>query len=180
MRLVTCIAVALLLPSCKSNPAAPARPATGAAASQKHSVQGQDLKALMTRVSQLNARLPKGLPEDVESPTGRELAVAAASAATSADYLADAALRIPQSLQGKSLSEADRRGFTAQAQTLHDQAVRLRADAEHLKVERMQDGIEQITGTCMACHGRYRDLAGELDLSKSLLPQTAPSRVPPR
>jgi hypothetical protein len=107
------------------------------------------------------------------------VAVAAASAATTADDLAQTALRIPAAVDGKSLSEADRAGFVAQARTLHDQALRLRGEAERLRVEQMQRTTEAITATCIACHGRYRDVAGNLDLAGSLRPPaTAPASRP--
>lgn len=144
--------------------------AAAAAAPQKHWVQGRDLKATMDEIARLHGSLPKDLPEDVESPTGQRVAVASASAATLADALAQTATGLPRVLEGKLLSEADRRGFTALAETLRDQAKRLREESEKLQVERMQTSMEAITSTCMACHGRYRDLAGEADISKTLVP----------
>jgi cytochrome c556 len=155
------------------------RPASSGAAGdqpKRHAVQGQELKTLMARVAQLNSTLPKDLPGDVETTAGPTLPVAAAATATSADRLAAAALSIPRSVDAKPLGEADRAAFNALAQTLHDQAVRLRGDAEKIHVEAMQRDADAITATCAACHGRFRDLAGPLDTTRSLRPATAPQR----
>ena len=143
------------------------------AARGPHWVQSQQLKAAMAQIAQLRASLPKDLPQDVESPNGRMVSLACASAATAADSLAATADRIPKALDGKQLGEADRRGFLATAQTLRDQAMTLREDAEKMQVERMQRGMDSITLTCIACHSRYRDLTGQVDINKSLLPTTS-------
>ena len=139
-----------------------------------HWVQSQQLKAAMAQIAQLRASLPKDLPQDVESPNGRMVSLACASAATAADSLATTADRISKALDGKQLGEADRRGFLATAQTLRDQAFTLRDDAEKMQVERMQRGMDSITLTCIACHSRYRDLTGYVDINKSLIPSSAP------
>jgi hypothetical protein len=70
------------------------------------------------------------------------------------------------------LSEAERRGFVAFADTLHDQALRLRGDAEKMRIEQMQQSMDAVRSTCMACHTRYRDLTGNVDVAKSLMPST--------
>jgi hypothetical protein len=155
--------------------AAPSATQPVAAAAQNHWVQNQQLKAAMGEIARLHGSLPKDLPEDVESPTGRMVALAAANAATAADNLAATAAGLPRLLEGKSLSEADRRGFLALGQTLSDQAIRLRGDSEKLQVEQMQRSMQAVTATCIACHGRYRDLAGEVDLNKTLIPRGTPA-----
>jgi hypothetical protein len=176
-------AVVVLLASCQSNPPSGERRAAQlpppvtrpATASAKHSIQGQQLKAAMQEIARLHASLPKDLPEDVESPTGRQVALAAASAATAANNLAGAAVNLPRALEGKPLGEAERRGFVAFADTLHDQAIRLRGDAEKMRVEQMQQSMDAVTTTCVACHTRYRDLTGNVDVAKSLMPSRTPA-----
>ncbi len=149
----------------------------GASLTQQHWVQNQRLKLMMDQISKLNASIPKGLPEDVESPEGREASLAAANASTAADDLARTALLLPSLMEGKSLNEADRRGFTAEAQTLHDQAVQLRDFAQKFQVEKMQRTLSDISTTCFSCHSRYRDLAGELNSRRALLPLNHSDRL---
>jgi cytochrome c556 len=145
-------------------------PTAPLASPQKHWMQNQRLKAVMDQISKLHTSFPKGLPEDVESSAGPEALLAAANAANAADELARTALRIPAVLEGKSLSEADRRGFIAEAQTLHDQAMLLRDSAQKFQVEEMQQTLDGLTSSCISCHNRFRDLSGELDCRKASLP----------
>lgn len=135
--------------------------ATGGQAS-KHWVQSEKLKAAMADIAKLHGSLPKNLPDDVESPSGRMVIVAAASAATSADQLATTAESLPRALEGKKISETDRRGFIAMAQTLHDQAIQLRGESERLEIEKMQRTMDALNTTCTACHTQYRELAGDV------------------
>lgn len=167
----------LLATSCQQNTASPTAhvaqpaPVTAAPAPQKHWVQNARLKTVMDQISKLNASFPNGLPDDVESPAGREAAAATATASSAAEDLARAALEIPTALEGKSVSEADRAGFTAEAQTLHAQAIRIRDAAHKRRLEQMQQTLTEINSTCLACHGRYRDFSGQLDFRKALLPR---------
>lgn len=149
----------------------PAAPAAKSDSPLKHWVQSQRLKSVMDQISKLHSSVPRGLPDDVESTSGREASLAAASAATAADDLAQTALRIPGVLEGRTLSEADRSGFLAEAHTLHDQAIRLRDAAQKFQIEPMQQALDQITSTCLSCHSRYRDLSGELDFRKAFAPR---------
>jgi cytochrome c556 len=86
------------------------------------------------------------------------------SAAKLADGLADAAARIPSSVREAEMSEADRAGFQAEANTLRYQAMELGQDAREKKVEQMQRSLDAISVTCVSCHSRYRDFSGELNL----------------
>jgi hypothetical protein len=83
-------------------------------------------------------------------------------AAKLADGLAAAAERIPSSVTTASMSEADRAGFQAEADTLRDQALRLGQAARTNQVEHMQESLDAISATCISCHSRYRDFSGQL------------------
>ena len=85
-----------LMVSCQheSKPVAMVPPAARTATPQKHWIQSDQLKATMDQIGKLHTLIPNGLPEDVESSTGREAALAAANAATLADALAQTSLLI--------------------------------------------------------------------------------------
>ena len=136
-----------------------------------HSLQDKRLRSLMQQISKMNASLPNGLPQDVESPAGKDAAAAAKNVVVVADDLARTALEIPNVVKDAPLSEADRRAFDATAQTLHDQAIRLRDEAQRFQVEKMQRTMDGIASTCISCHSRFREFSGDLDFRKASLPQ---------
>jgi hypothetical protein len=133
----------------------------------KHWVQSQQLKGIMDQLSRQHASLPAGVPQDPESAAGRESRRAVAEAAELADLLARTADGIPAAVDTSKMSEADRRGFISEAQTLRDQADELRDAARANRVEQMQTVLDRINSTCLSCHSRYRDFAGELNFRKA-------------
>ena len=77
--------------------------------------------------------------------------------------LALAADEIPQAVAHVEMSEADRRSFLAQAETLREQAQRL-GEAASLSNDRgMERVLNAIDETCMSCHERFRDFSGPMD-----------------
>ena len=141
---------------------------------RQHWVQGERLRKVMDQISGLRGAFPKGLPEDAESPSGREARQALAEAAAVSNALADAARQIADVVETRKLSEADRRGFLAEALTLHDQAILLRNAARRNQLEPLQGMLDNINATCISCHSRYRDLSGDMNVHRAM----APARVP--
>src|SRR6202011_4574176 len=108
-------------------------------------VQTDQLRTLMKELSARTDRnWPKNLPPDPEDRQNGDIPKAMASATKLADGLAAAALRIPASVTNAKMSEADRAGFEAEANTLHDQALRLGLAARAKKVEQMQRCLDAI------------------------------------
>jgi cytochrome c556 len=144
------------------------RPSTTPVAQRPHWEQSKELQGVMQQLAGLRGAVPSAeLPQDVESPAGREAATALATAAALGEALADTAVKIPAAARSRPLREADRRAFEAVARTLHDQAIEVRDAARARKVERVQGLIEGMNWTCLSCHSRFRDFAGELEFRKA-------------
>ena len=62
---------------------------------------------------------------------------------------------------------ADREAFEAEAATLRRHAQDLEAAARSNNVERMQRTFDRINASCIGCHSRFRDFAGELDSQRT-------------
>ena len=159
------------VPSDRAAPATTTAPAvTGArtesgAAPAPHGLQDDQLRALMKLIA---ARTQQDWPENVPRPlddqqTG-ELARAIESARKLSAGLAPAAERIPMSVERLPMSDADRAGFNAEAGILRDQAMRLGDAARARDTVEIQKLLDGISSTCISCHSRYRDIAGQLDL----------------
>lgn len=84
-------------------------------------------------------------------------------AQTLAKLLANTAPQIIQATVEFKLSEADYRGFVAQADTLKEQAQRLHQAATGGDIDRMRQELKSIRATCRSCHERYRDISGPID-----------------
>jgi hypothetical protein len=83
-----------------------------------------------------------------------------------ADGLAAAAAEIPSAVEGRSMSDPDRRGFLTEAETLRSLSVQLKQDAVDRRAEAMDRTLTRINATCVTCvtcHSRYRDLSGNLE-----------------
>ena len=161
------LAALIILGSCtsrKENQTESARIETKTAQGVKHTndhwIQGEQLRAMMATISAQSEKLPRGLPEDVESAPAT--AKTFAQAITTADILASAAQRIPLAVAGVEMSEADRNAFNTTAQTLSTQAATFKKWAEARDVEQMQRSLASIKSTCTSCHVRYRDFSGQL------------------
>ena len=166
-RSLTLLALLMSLSSCTSkkeiqsdSPPAENKQAPGVKRTNDHWVQGEQLRAMMATISSQAQKLPRGLPEDVESaPATRQVF---SQAIATADVLASAAQRIPLAVAGVDMSEADRNAFNATAQTLATQAATFKKWAEARDVEQMQRSLTSIKSTCTSCHVRYRDFSGQL------------------
>jgi soluble cytochrome b562 len=139
---------------------AESKPAQGVKRTNDHWVQGEQLRAMMSTISSQAEKLPRGLPEDVESAPATQQVFNQAIA--TADILASAAQRIPLAVAGVEMSEADRNAFNATAQTLSTQAATFKKWAQARDVEQMQRSLASIKSTCTSCHVRYRDFSGQL------------------
>jgi hypothetical protein len=128
----------------------------------RHWVQDAQLRGLMKDLSaKTQQNWPKDLPQDPEDQQSRR-SRDTMGAAKLADGLAAGAERIPASVTTATMSEADRAGFQAEADTLRDQALRLGQAARTNQVEHMQESLDGISATCISCHSRYRDFSGQL------------------
>jgi cytochrome c556 len=172
-RWVAMPALALAVISCDHHNQ-PAPPSPAATSPQKHWVQSERLAKVMEQLSGLRGAFPRGLPDDPESPAGREARRSLAEAAAVADALAETAKRIPAAVEGKPMSPADRRGFISEATRLHDQSIALRDAARANHVEPLQELLDNVNSTCISCHSRFRDLTGELNTHKAAAPGSSP------
>jgi hypothetical protein len=171
--LIASAVVGLLVASCRhdgsTHPASgPGTKAGVADRSQPHWVQDQRLRTVMAELS-LRTRdsWPRDVPQDPEEPAQpREETFRAA--ASLADALASAAGRIPKAVEHRPMSDTDRHGFASEAARLRDSATDLKAAAEQRRIEPMQRALDQINSSCIACHSRYRDFAGELDTRRAI------------
>ncbi len=137
-----------------------------------HWVHDAQLQALMVHIEtetyahepgQVVTAPPDASPSDeylMKIPTSRVEALS--QACELADALALSADRIHDTSVIGKLSEADRRAFIAQADTLKVQATRLNDRAAARDIAGMRAEISQIQQTCNACHARFRDVAGSL------------------
>jgi hypothetical protein len=134
----------------------------------KHWVQSEQLSDLMNSIS---AKMLADAPEDLHRPRADvgedDVERAITSAAKLAEGLAASAERIPVSVEHVKMSEADRAGFLAEAETLRKQALELGQAARARKTDQMQRSLAAISSTCISCHSRYRDFAGELDIQRA-------------
>jgi hypothetical protein len=149
-------------------------PGSGATAAPRpapqHWVQNDQLRTVMGELSlRTRESWPKDLPEDPEASRPWDRDRAFGDAARLAEGLAEAADRIPLSVQNAPMSQDDRRGFVAEARRLRESALQLKAAAGRRGLEPMQRSLDQINSACIACHSRYRDFAGELNTRKASL-----------
>jgi cytochrome c556 len=143
-------------------------PATEPVIEGPHWVQSQQLRGVMEQLSGLRGAIPNTeIPQDPESPQGKQANLAIEAVAALGEALSETAMKIPGAVANHKMNEADRRAFVAEAQTLRDQAIELRDAAKSRKLERMQAAMDQLNTTCFACHSRFRDLAGELEIRKA-------------
>ncbi len=79
-----------------------------------------------------------------------------------AEQLASSAPTITAAVKAIRMSEADRRAFVAQADTLRDQARRLYDATEARNLDRMRADLKSIRATCRSCHERFREFTKPL------------------
>jgi cytochrome c556 len=154
----------------KPDATAPA-PATARhdASAPSHGAQRQQLRELMKRISaETQEHWPGNIPPEWDDVRATELVLAFDQAARLAEELAEAADGIPDSVRGLEMTETDRADFQAEAGRLRNSAIALRAVARYRQPKKMQERLDAIGGTCIACHIRFRDYAGELDVQRVL------------
>ena len=161
-RLPTSIVLVAFLATGSCNHTEPLAVHPAIAIQGQHWMQGERLKTVMGQIVGLHEAFPKGLPEDAESPDGVKARRVLTELASVANALANTATNIPAAVENKSMSDADRRGFRAEAIRLHDQAILLRDAARARQVEPLQGMRDDINATCISCHSRYRDISGDL------------------
>lgn len=154
------------------------RAATTADAVGRHWMQNEQLRNLMQGISAKTERVsPGAVPQDPNDPQAGSLIQQFSDAAKLADSLAAAAVRIPEIVAERSMSDADRAGFRAEADVLRDQAMRLGQAAHDRKLEQMRKSLDAISVTCLSCHSRYRDFSGQLDVQRAAADDAASLRL---
>jgi cytochrome c556 len=139
--------------------------APGAGTQPRHA--GEDLRQTMHRLGEQMAYSPTGkLPPDPESEKPVDPRVFD-EAAEQAAGVAKAAGQIPHAAKSQQLSDADLRAFKAEAETLRAHALSLERAARERKIEQMQRSSDRINATCIACHSRFRDFAGDIEFPRS-------------
>lgn len=165
--------VVALLASCRhSDVAATAAPAptsrvaptSPTSTPPHHWVQSDQLQVVMKKLESASARhWPGSLPDDPEvALTRKERNQVFESGAQLALGLADAAARIPATTRALNLSDADRSAFLTTANGLSEQARMLGMAARKHSVEEMQRHLDAIRASCISCHTRFKDIAGDL------------------
>jgi hypothetical protein len=152
-------------PAASNSPTVTSSPATqpSHAAGAPHGLRDGQLRDLMQRIETKTQKYwPENVPRSGDDQGAADLARASESAARLADALVPGAERIPASVEHARLDEAARAGFNAEAATLGAQALRLRHAAGQRDADGIRSALDAITNTCMSCHTRYRDAAGEL------------------
>jgi len=143
----------LLLSGCTTSPAGrdPSGPAPGAGPVRHHAVHSEDLRAVMSRISELDvARLPQELgPAGPREPDLAEIARVAGS-------LAESATRIPQAIGDVDLDPAEREVFLSLARRLQHQSQALRGQAVQGRSAPSRATLQEINTTCAACHALFR------------------------
>ena len=72
-----------------------------------------------------------------------------------------------------TLSAPARVAFNAEAMNLRSHALDLERAARDHKVEQMQRALDGVNASCIACHSRFRDFAGQLDFGRAAAPLPA-------
>ena len=134
---------------------------------REHASDGRQLREVMHDLAERTAFAPTNeLPADPESNKAADPRVFAEVEAL-AGGLAAAAARIAPAAEGVKLFHEDRAAFEAEAATLRRHAQDLGAAAGSHNVERMQRTFDRINASCIGCHSRFRDFAGQLDFQRA-------------
>jgi cytochrome c556 len=132
-----------------------------------HAVQGEQLRDTMHRLAGHTMYSPTSkLPPDPESDKPVDPRVYE-EAAEMAAGLAVTAAQITSTAKGRAMSDTDRQVFNAEVDALRRYALDLERAAKAHKIEQMQRAFDGVNASCVACHSRFRDFAGELDFGKA-------------
>ena len=169
LRTLMAATIVMLAASC-AQPNKPKRPmlAPGDNIQERHWVHSTKLRSVMAKIEQkTTATWPQEVEKEYAVRDRTAVDIALNDAMELATELAKAAAFIPESIVPVKMSEADRRGFNAQAATLVDQSYRLRDAALNRDIERMRRELSFIRATCRSCHERYRDVSGPMSDAKN-------------
>lgn len=147
--------------ACLSDKRIETDPAPLTYADKRHWVHDQRLREIMSSLV-LEQPWPERIDDRHVHRRDEESRAALSDARKLALALAGTAKEIPGLVAKVRMSEADRRSFQAQADTLFDQAEKLRRTAERGDVKAMQEVLFEIDATCSSCHTRFRDFSGLL------------------
>ena len=129
-----------------------------------HWVQDAQLRRIMGELESLAAvTWPQELESELSRTEIQRRLMMFAEAQSLAEGLARAADEILRTVAKVEMSEADRRSFLAQVETLREQAQRLGEAARTGDDRRMEWHLNAINETCMSCHERFRDFSGPID-----------------
>lgn len=161
------LGLALFLPACNHDQT---DDAVAAGEKPRHAVQGEGLRETMRELAKHAGSSPVDkLPADPESEKNVDPAVFE-EAEKLASQLAKTAETIPAAKRDRALSEPARADFEKLAADLSRRAADFGAAAKEQNVEQMQRSFNAIHSSCIACHSRFFDIAGDLDF-----PRTAPT-----
>jgi hypothetical protein len=127
-----------------------------------HWVQHDELRALMVEIEEARTKTVATSATGDGATLHPSAHKGFAAASEAAKRLAIAAKKIPPSIENVQMTEEDRAEFKKQADALRDDARRLMFVARNRKAEPMHDLLDSIQATCISCHTRFRDVAGEL------------------
>lgn len=133
---------------------------------QGHWVQGARIQAIMKELQSLTvATWPQELEPEFSNARTQQRVEVFSEAKHLAEGLARAADEIPAAVTDVEMSEADKRSFMAQVDTLREQAQRLGKAAGSTDERGMDRALKAIDETCMSCHERFRDFSGSINRS---------------
>lgn len=174
---VQAVCIMLTGPSCPrtqeaapDEPQAPARAVTGTQATApqpapvrarvgKHAIHTEQLQTIMAG---LGREVTKTWPQEMEPPPSSGNARRYEEARHVAAALVDAAQRLPNALEGVSLTDEERKAFMAGVRSLSDYARRLESAAGRRREREMRTALRSIESTCNSCHERFREIAGPI------------------
>jgi cytochrome c556 len=159
------LGLALLLPACSHNQSDD----SGGGEKPRHAAEGEQLRDTMRELAkQTNSSPADKLPPDPESAKEKKLDPAVfEDAAKLASQLAKTAETIPTKKRDRALSEPARGDFEKLAMDLGRRAKDFEAAAKAQNVEQMQRSFNAVRASCIACHSRFFDMAGDLDFPRA-------------
>lgn len=116
-----------------------------------HSIHSDQLRRTMLRLKELAYER-----EYTELRLDRLRAKQIASLVAEARALVAKASRLPEILNGGTLSAEEQITFIAVAKQLYSETQRLQADVQANRYENLQYGYRQLQRTCSACHKLFR------------------------
>jgi hypothetical protein len=171
------LGLALLLPACSHDQS----DSSGNGEKPRHAVQGEQLRDTMREIAKHSDSSSAGKrPSETESKSDSKSDSKAEKQAEKpldpavfeeaqqlASQLAKTAEMIPTTKRDHALSEPARSDFEKLAMDLSRRATDFEAAAKEQNVERMQRSFNAIHASCIACHSRFFNVAGDLDFPRA-------------